>query len=274
MAFFGWFGGRLNGRMLGSDDGENWRHLSATSRQMPDATGAAGGGGAVVAGATVWSGIYSSQDLGASFTRYRINHLLEKGRGTHHMRAAWGDYDGGRFVVVGDNGPLVFYSKDRGTTWAVSDMKGVAPQENPGYGASLVFGNDVFLLNFGRSGTIARSANGGQTWTMHDSGLSRSAYAGLSFVGGEFWLTSDRGGARASEDGVTWRNLAESTPPGRFARSDCGTFICVHRQSQSILRSEDGKTWTNVLKTDGIDSADRSYRFVYVIYGKVQEKAH
>ena len=101
--FCGW-GGNDGGRFIGSDDGANWAHLSKSTRKAPTMYGPAGGMRAYVIGGMT---INTSQDLGATWKRYRGE------KRTHHIKAAFGDYNGGRFVVIGDRG-VVLYSKDLG----------------------------------------------------------------------------------------------------------------------------------------------------------------
>ncbi|MEZ6088708.1 MAG: hypothetical protein R3C05_11920 [Pirellulaceae bacterium] len=187
--------------------------------------------------------------------------LLE-GDKTHHMISGFGDYDGGRFLVVGDN-RHVFVSDDDCATW-----RHVRIPAEAGEGQDVIaFGNGVFLVSYPEH--VARSADGGVTWTTHKHGLQgkNKSWRGLSFVRGEFWLTAQRGShGRASADGIHWRDLPESTPGGRFVESKTGTIINVERRRYDIKRSTDGKTWNTVFTAP---REDASWDTAFAVYAEV-----
>jgi hypothetical protein len=252
-----------SGYWLGSVDGENWAHLSSTKEgtEYPNVLGAAAAPGILV---TSGSGSVSvSRDLGETWDVLMMRSLDIR---THHMKCAYGDYDGGRIVVAGD-GPMVVYSKDQGTTWAAGDIS-VGYTENKGrffVAGNMVFGNGVFLINSGDRGTLTRSTDGGETWSEKiDPGVERIAYRGLSFVRGEFWLAGRK--SRASKDGLTWRDLPDSVPPGPFAESDSGTLICV--TGDKIYRSSNGVTWKVVFT---VPEKSSSWTLRHVAFGRVAE---
>jgi len=74
------------------------------------------------------------------------------------MKAAYGDYDGGRIVVAGD-GPMVVYSTDQGKTWTPGDINCGYTQNNGRFfvAGNIVYGNGVFLINSGDKGTVTRA---------------------------------------------------------------------------------------------------------------------
>ncbi len=236
--FSGW---GTPGVYIGSDDGVHWTHLNAKPAHLGSVWGAAGGNGVLMTSADQWRGVTSSSSTFADWTAHSVKTLLDGG-GTHHMIAGFGDFRGGRFLVIGDN-QHVFYSDDNCKSWKHSRIP-----EEAGTGQEVIaYGNGVFLCSFKER--IARSDDGGETWTLHETGLKGwgKSWRGLSFVKGEFWITAQKGShARKSKDGITWEDLPKSTPGGRFVSSGNGTIINVERRRYDIKRSTDGVTWETV----------------------------
>ncbi len=250
-----------SGYWLGSIDAEKWFHLSATEEgaRYPGVLGVAAAPGLIVSAGS--NSVSVSQDLGKTWNVLRMRSLDIR---THHMKAACGDYDGGRIVVAGD-GPMVVFSKDKGKSWTAGDITGGYTQNNGRFfvAGNIVYGNGVFLINSGDKGTVTRSVDGGETWSEKlDPGAERIGYRALSFVRGEFWLAGRK--SRASKDGVTWRDLPDSVPPGPIAESDQGTLICVTREG--IYRSTDGVAW-NVVFT--VPEKSTSWSLRHVAFGRV-----
>lgn len=250
-----------SGYWLGSTDAENWVHLSATEEgtRYPGVMGVASTPGLLVSAGS--NSVSVSQDLGKTWNVLRMRSLNIR---THHMKAACGDYDGGRIVVAGD-GPMVVFSKDEGKTWNVGDISGSYTQNNGRFfvAGNIVYGNGVFLINSGDNGTVTRSTDGGATWSKKiDPDAERIGYRALSFVRREFWLAGRK--SRASQDGLTWRDLPESVPPGPIAESDQGTLICVTREG--IHRSPDGVTWELVF---AVPEKSTSWMLRHVAFGRV-----
>jgi photosystem II stability/assembly factor-like uncharacterized protein len=249
------------GYWLGSTDAKNWVHLSATEAgtRYPNVLGVAASPGLLVSAGS--GSVSVSRDLGKSWNVLKLRSLDIK---THHMKAAIGDYDGGRIVVAGD-GPMVIYSRDQGKTWTAGDVSGGYTQNRGRFfvAGNIVYGNGVFLINSGDNGTVTRSTDGGATWSRKiDPGAERIAYRGLSFVRGEFWLPGRK--SRVSKDGLTWRDLPDSVPPGPIAESDRGTMICVARDR--IYRSSDGVAWDVVFT---VPEKDTSWSLRHVAFGLV-----
>jgi len=237
--FSGW---GASGVYIGSDDGENWAHLNKQPAKLASAWSAAAGNGVMLTSDSMWGGVTTSSDKFSTWTQHKIKDFLDGDR-THHLVSGFGDFQGGRFVVAGDNNHI-FYSEDNGRTWNHSRTPKEAGEKNQ---EVVIFGNEVFLVKY--KDHIARSADGGKTWTLHDPGLKGwgSSWRGLSFVRGEFWLTAKKGShARKSKDGIHWVDLPKSTPGGRFAESSRGTLINVERGRYDIKRSEDGTAWESV----------------------------
>ena len=117
-AFFGWTGGNKNGRIIASDDGKVWTHISSVEKNLPDSTQGTFAQGVLLQVATPWS-MKVSRDLGNTWAPIALAPEVLKGLKTHHMKSAYGSYQGGRMVILGD-GPTGFYSKDLGKTWSPS----------------------------------------------------------------------------------------------------------------------------------------------------------
>ena len=236
--FSGW---GTPGVYIGSDDGLRWTHLNAEPGKLDSVWGAAGGNGIMLTSADQWRGMTSSGETFSDWKAHSVKSLLDGG-GTHHMICGFGDFKGGRFIVVGDN-QHVFYSDDNCRTWKHSRI----PEEAGAGQEVIVYGNGVFLCSFKEH--VARSSDGGETWTLHNPGLKGhgKSWRGLSFVNNEFWLTAQKGShGRRSKDGITWDDLPKTTPGGRFVQSESGTIINVERRRYDIQRSEDGVTWETV----------------------------
>ena len=259
--FSGW---GTPGVYIGSDDGQNWRHLNAQpARNLGSVWGATGGQGIFLTSADQWRGMTSSGDGFGNWNVHKVQNLLGKGGKTHHMICGYGDYQGGRFIVIGDN-QHVFFSGDGCRTWNHSRI----PAEAGGGQEVIAFGNGVFLCSFKER--IARSEDGGKTWTLHDPGLKGwgKSWRGLSFVNGEFWLTAQKGShGRGSKDGINWEDLPKATPGGRFVASKGGTIINVERRRYDIKRSDDGgKTWESVYTAP---QEDVSWDTAFAVWGNV-----
>ncbi len=260
--FSGW---GTPGIYIGSDDGVNWSHLNKQPAQLGSVWGATGGKGVMLTGADQWRGMTSSSDTHANWKKHSLVKLLNGGK-THHIIVGFGDYKGGRFLAIGDN-RQVFVSDDLCKTWKhnrIPDGVGDRGQQ------AIAFGNGIFVCSFKEK--VARSLDGGVTWTLHDHGLSGSAaWRGLSFVNGEFWLTGRRGGGRKSKDGVMWQDLPSQTPSGRFVQSPGGTIINVARGRYDIKRSTDGKKWETVFEApaSALKEKDVTWDTAFAVFGKV-----
>ena len=219
----------------------------------------------MLTGADQWRGITSSSDTHATWQAHSLKELLDGGK-THHLICGFGDFEGGRFLAIGDN-RHVFVSEDRCRTWKHGRIpEGVGDRGQQ----AIAFGNGIFVCSFQEK--VARSLDGGTTWTLHDHGLEgQASWRGLSFVDGEFWLTGRNGGGRRSRDGVAWEDLPEDTPAGRFVQSPAGTIINVARKRYDIQRSTDGKTWETVFTAP--EKADVTWDTAFAVYGRVNRVA-
>lgn len=257
--FSGW---GTPGTYIGSDDGRNWSHLNREPVKLGSVWGAAAGNGVMLTSADQWRGLTSWHVNDASLQTHSLKDLLNGGK-THHIISGFGDYQGGRFVAIGDN-RHVFFSKDNCQTWTHSLIpEGVGDRGQQ----AIRYGNGVFLCSY--KDKVARSADGGQTWTLHDHGLAETAsWRSLSFVNEEFWLTGRKGGGRRSKDGIVWQDLPEQTPAGRFVQSVDGTIINVGRGRYDIKRSTDGLRWQTVFTAPQED--DVTWDMAFAIHSKVK----
>ena len=274
---FGGWGAAGRGSFIASEDGLNWRHLSGPNRNgrydpqgMDDAWGGAAGNETIMA---VGTGFQITPDFGKSWDKVSPSRF-EPPVASHHQKAVFGDFDGGRFVVVGD-APFAFVSRDNGRNWTTSRIKPDPPADAPrGLSRDLAYGNGIFLVADDQGRLVHRSTDGGQTWSSHEHGVDRptGAFSSLSFVQGEFWLTGKT--PRASRDGMTWRELPTTTPAGKVIETDRGTLISVHRNRPEILRSTDGRTWEQVyaLTADDMRVPGGAQGFVRALFGYVNEK--
>ena len=260
-AFSGW---GADGVYIGSEDGVNWGHLNEKGAKLNSVWDAAGGDGVILTSADQWRGMMTSEKGFLDWEAHSVKEFLDGGK-TQHMICAHGDFDGGRFVIIGDFGH-VFVSENGGRSWKHFRL----PEEAGPKQDALAFGNGVFVCSFPEH--VARSTDGGETWTIHPHGLNgRLAWRGLSFVKGEFWLTAGGGRTgRKSKDGITWEDLPKGTPAGTFVEGDTGTLINVDRNRNTIQRSEDGKKWETVHTTDG---KGPNQSFAFAVYGKVNKVA-
>lgn len=262
--FSGW---GTPGIALATTDGSNWAHLNPKGSELASVWDATAGAGVFLTSADMWRGVSTLEGPFQSWKKHRLSPLLDGGK-THHLICGYGEDKGGRFVVVGDN-RHVFFSSDLGKTWKHSRIPEAAPDKQQG---AVVFGNGIFLCSY--PGHVARSADGGKTWTLHLHGLAgkRLSWRGLSFVKEEFWLTTRGGkGSRKSKDGITWTDLPDSTPGGRFVEGPGGTLINVERHSKTpgIRRSTDGQTWIQVFTPP---EDDVTWDFSFLVSGKLRRQ--
>ncbi len=268
------------GTIIASDDGQNWRHLTDGNREparkgtlpydMKTTMEFIGVDGHFV------MPLEATPDFGKTWHQ-KSPYDFKDASGERvkvdlgHPSLACGDHDGGkRIIVIGDNGPGV-YSDDLGKTWVPMNVK-AEPWEGKGAKGIIAKGN-IFLIVKGDGSTVLRSVDGGMTWTAHPLGVTRpiSRSFGMSIVGDEFWITGET--SRASKDGITWRDLPEDLPAGRFAESENGTLINVNRKRFAILRSEDaGQSWETVYEfTPDPKATGGAQGFADVAYGKVKK---
>ncbi len=259
--FSGW---GAPGVYIGSDDGVTWGHLNSRSQEVGSVWGATAGGGRMLTSADQWRGLTISRTDFSGWEKVGLRDLLDGGK-THHIICGYGDYGEGTFVAVGDN-QQVFYSNDLGETWAHTTIA----EEAGGGQNGVAFSRGIFVVAFKE--VVARSEDGGATWTLHPHGLEgRQAWRALSVVNGKFWLTARDGErGRWSADGIAWEDLPEDLPGGKFIQGETGTVINVERGRNDIRRSTDqGRTWSTVFTAPTTAKDDPTWNLALATYGKV-----
>ncbi|MBX7081616.1 MAG: hypothetical protein K1X88_20610 [Nannocystaceae bacterium] len=163
---------------------------------------------------------------------------------------AYGDYqDGGRFVAVATgDGRDILVSSDGQSWWRPSEIPTECGTDTFFYG-SILGGNDVFVI-VGQPGTACRSIDGGQTWSMVDTGLSEILSHGV-WTGTQFEYWGDDGVRASSSDGLDWTLTPMTTPMriGPVARDDEGNYVAIDSvwsayEAQTFLHSDDGLSWS------------------------------
>jgi len=241
------------GTIIASDDGKNWRHLTAGTGKplkkdghpfdMTTTMQFLGVNGAFV------MPFQATPDFGKTWytsNQYQFpaeEKAFGKEIGFDNAHPALG-YGNGRFISVGDKGPML-YSDDMGKSW--HPMKPELEKWEGNGAKSIVYFKDAWLLLKGDGSDILRSTDNGKTWKAHDLGITRPAsrtYA-LSVLGDEVWATGQT--SKASKDGMTWYDLSKEVPASQLTISDRGTIIGTTARPATILRSTDhGKTWEKV----------------------------
>lgn len=261
------------GTIIATDDGKNWKHLTAGKTNMSRKGGKPydmkttmqflGVDGSFI------MPLAATPDFGKTWTvkspygwKDKSGNKLKIDIG--HASMAYGD---GRVLVIGDKGPGI-YSDDLGKTWEHISAKVVPWAERGSKG--ILYHNGAFLLL--RSGDhILRSTDKGLTWKSHKLGVERpgSRSFGLSVVGDEVWVTGKT--SMKSKDGMNWEKLSAKDLSGQVAISEQGTLINVSRKRLSILRSTDGgKTWSEVYKYTSTGKGG-AQGLSDVVYGKIKK---
>ena len=259
---------------LASEDGANWRHLTAGKTVLKGVKGAAenpaimagtwaiaGGQGVFVSGG--YMTMSATPDLGKSFTTFSLRSFKNDPRPrklvTHHVGPIWCGEKFGRFLALGNDrskpDPVfgnLYASDDLGRTWKWLEPE-LLNAKCEGYNDMVSNGERVVIADKSGANTFV-SSDAGETWEgPFSTGAER---AGLNLVGREFWLVGSKG-ARASADGKNWRDLPKGIPTGKIVASPEGTLINIDRRRTSILRSADGgETWREVFTYEEPKSPD------------------
>ena len=249
---------------LASDDGVNWRHLTAGKAKfkgikgadsdpsvMPGTWGIAGGNGVFITGG--YMTMAATPDLGKTITTFSLRNFKDDPRPrklvTHHVGPVYCGESSGRFLALGNDrskeNPVfgnLWASDDLGKTWKWLEPK-LLNEKCDGY-TGMVCNGDIVVVADKLGANVFVSKDAGDTWEgPFPTGVERAV---LNLVGDEFWLVSSRS-ARASPDGKTWRELPAGIPTGKIVASAEGTLICVDRRRSNVLRSiNGGSSWTEV----------------------------
>lgn len=223
--------GGPNGAIRSVDDGATWQLLSG---EAVDALSFDAGGTLFVA----WGdrGVLQSSNDGASWSSASAG-LSSQGFVTQFVATASGLYASQRNTI----------HRWDGSRWQVAGRPG-----NRDVTAFAVAANGVVYA--ADTGGIARSTNGGSSWTRIHSGLP----AGLTSEGSDVVLDLETaadgsiayaalldGGAFIARDGVTWQPLGpREANQAPFAILATGTSLLMTSNPHGITRSDDGGvTW-------------------------------
>jgi len=180
----GW--GQTTTRVFASENGITWQRLYQGGAHQSNSMVATGD--VLLFGEG--SAIRRSDDGGQNWTPITLPDKIA------HMRLAYGDVMGGRFVAGGRDGRHVF-SGDRGRTWRKAQGQG---------GHYPVFGGGVFVSFQRIGGNLVRSVDGGATW-QRVSCCGNPSYIAQVFWNGERFLLYRNDSVWGSADGEAWTKL-------------------------------------------------------------------
>jgi photosystem II stability/assembly factor-like uncharacterized protein len=164
---------------------------------------------------------------------------------------------------------MVWYSNDRGATWANIDF--LHPLHSLGYRAGILAARSQnhWLIGLGRRAGVvyATTANAGATWSnvgpLDGRTVSRIVLgaSGLGWSVGGDTLNRHEVVARTSDSGASWQIVLDTVPLGRWAHGLLAIavwrdrLVLVAGSDGAVWRSSDrGTTWTAI--SDGIATDD------------------
>lgn len=214
------------------ETGDTWIHQETNHRTYADDLLSTGD----ILLAASWDGLYSSSDMGQSWTRSHF-------RDTAVYSIVF--LDSSRTLVVG-TGKGVFFSKDGGRTWSASSVK---------TSSYAVAANGSHIAAATQSGLVV-SSDGGETW------VSRSAPGPVvSLVGTSqgFMLPSSGAIYRSVDQALTWQVVdTVLMHAALFAQEDGIVFRSAAMRKPPLVfgstgdlrwTADLGLTWSNPLKT-------------------------
>jgi photosystem II stability/assembly factor-like uncharacterized protein len=205
---------------------------------------------AIAVGHDGW--IVRSEDGGENWTEVMFN-----GERSEPLLAIAGPFEGVLHTVGGFG--LYLRSSDGGLTWQETpieeegaDDAAVADDDDPFAGFesgpgdmhlnALVQLDDGTLLLVGEAGLLARSRNGGETWTVLDEIYTGSFFGALALPDNAVLVYGMRGNAfRSTDGGDTWQRSETPQTISLFGgRLDDEGRIILVGGSNSVLVSDDG----------------------------------
>ena len=149
---------------------------------------------------------------------------------------------------------LLLKTDDGGATWHMIP----APKENGADKTGLNF-NAIFrvgaqtLLIPAEQGKVVRSADGGASWTMIDTGYNGSFWSGLALRDGSVLIGGLRGSIfRSIDDGLTWRRVksdGQSSVTG-FTQLPDGTVAASALDGVTLRSTDDGASFSSRQRPD------------------------
>ncbi len=183
------YAGARNGLYKSTDNGASWNAAGLSTTFILSLGVNPLSGNNLIVGKSGNVGIVVSTDGGASFGQVGVN-------GGFMREFAWSAANPQRmFIVMGSASSSVLSSVDGGASWSPYGPSG------DGWGMYVSPTDSLFSLVAHASG-IYRSTDGGQNWTLEESGTFRSVIG----YNGIFYATSNAGGVYESNDGgQTWQ---------------------------------------------------------------------
>ena len=95
-------------------------------------------------------------------------------------------------------------------------------------------------------GAVQRSADGGATWQMQNTGVSQTLSAGSSPSPSVCWLVGPAGIVLLSTDGRTWKRVAfpEAVPLAAIRATDAETATVTTADGREFVTDDGGRTWS------------------------------
>lgn len=177
-------------------------------------------------------------------------------------RVALSPTDSSRLVWVAENG-YVWYSRDRGMTWARGTLNGTSltvdsvsefTTDRNALGSDRVAANTIYLYSKTGSGTVYRSTDGGATWASLVTGIgTANGYKLLAVPGqsGQFWFLDQNWNVAAHFK--YWNGSSMATVPGISSAVDFafGKAAPGHANPVVYVRKANGTYWASVDATAG-----------------------
>ncbi|NLV74598.1 MAG: hypothetical protein GXY52_07945 [Chloroflexi bacterium] len=190
--------------------------------------------------------VYRSQDSGRTWD------LMAEHIGDGPLNCLWVQPHSNAQTLVAGVASSLYVSQDGGATW-------VATGKYPGAVLALA-GDETIVLAALQDEGVARSLDGGKTWSLADESLAARGFARLAAADDSlFVLGPQEGVAHSLDGGKTWQELsglAKELPLATiFALTSDELFVAG--QTSGILRSGDcGQSWETVCEATGVRVID------------------
>lgn len=234
------------GTILRTGDGHTWSaaptptpHTLSAVTFSPEGTGIAVGHGGT---------LLRSTDQGRSWSPVTV---AEAG---HEALLGVTALGGGRFIAHGAFG-LILVSEDNGRSWARQRILG-SDFDRHIYRIIARRPNDLLLV--GESGTLAESADGGQSWQASPSPYEGSFFGALALPDGAALIFGMRGHVfRSNAPGAEWIAI----PTGTIAAFNNGTLledgriVLVGNNGIAAFSDDGGRSFRSVKAAQGANLA-------------------